>query len=53
MIAEQPGMADELAGIADRAEPLIVKIVGEAVARVSDGLSDDAASSAIASSRGG
>ena len=33
MIAGQPGVSDELAGIADRAEPLIVEIVGEAVAR--------------------
>ena len=32
MIAGQPGMRDELAGIAHRAEPLIVEIVGESVA---------------------
>ena len=31
MIADQPGMGDELTGIADRAEPLIVEIVGQSV----------------------
>ena len=30
-IAGQPGMGDELTGRADRAEPLVVKVVGEAV----------------------
>ena len=33
MIAEQPGMSDELSRIAYRPEPLVVKIVGQSVTR--------------------
>ena len=32
MIAEQPCVADELTGEADRSEPLIVEVVGEPIA---------------------
>ena len=53
MIAEQPGMADELTRIADRSEPLIVEIVGESVAGQSRDFGRRSAKVILGSGRGG